>query len=180
MTKQIIIVACVVVALFICFLSCSGHCYKKAIESVLKQDRQIPERAPKVNESSNIDDWLRHIEFIVKEMSAIDLSACPDDFAQAYYNHCKAWSDCYTVAQDLKSYIDNNTGWKGILKGFTNGFFFRGKKMLDELNEEEKRITQAGKNSETAVHDTYDKVLEIATKYGVKTAKYRSSAKLKE
>ena len=180
MTKQIIIVACVVVALFICFWSCSGHGYKKAIESVLEQDRQIPELAPKVNESSNIDDYLRYIGYIVKEMSAIDLYGCPDDFAQAYHNHCKAWSDLYNCTNELKIFINDNSGWNGFIKGFSNGFFFRGKKMIDEFNEEQKRIMQAGKDSDTAIYDTYDKVLVIATKYGVKTAKYRSSAKLKK
>ena len=164
-----IISVCAVIILLICFKSCSNSGKKKAIESVLEQDHQISNRAPITSESSDINAWLKKYEFIVTEMRAIDLSACPDDFAQAFSYHCQAWVDNYRVIQDIKSYQGKDTFWNGFLNGL-NG---RSEAYINELNADQARIQQKGEEANKAIYDTYDKVLEIASKYGVKTAKYR-------
>ena len=167
---QIIIAVCIAIAFIgFCVKSCSSASTKKVIEYVLEEDHQIATRAPSASGSDSIDDWIRRYEYIATEMRKIDLSACPDDFAQAYSNHWKAWGDSYLVLKDIKAYQGKDTFWQGFL----NGLLGRGGDYVNELNAEQARITRKVEEADKAVHDTYDKVLEIASKHGVRTSKYR-------
>ncbi|MBO4344708.1 MAG: hypothetical protein J5833_03060, partial [Victivallales bacterium] len=122
----------------------------------------ISERAPKASLISaegniretldlDIDAWLIRCEFIVNEMQAIDLSGCPDDFAQAYRNHCGSWFIAWKVFNNMK---DDNIIYYSI---------------IHKYNARIRKIRETDK----AIHDTYNKLLELASQYRVQISRYQ-------
>ncbi len=147
---------------------------KGAIASVLERDRSIAARAPRCNNPNDVDERIEHTKYIVAQMLLIDLSRCPDDFAQAYDNHRNAWKQMLNVYYEGKQY-QLRLG-VGCLLVLFNGTAGRNSDFLWGLDNEQLQIAQKWKAADNAIAETFDKVLETATKHGVKTAKYRNPA----
>lgn len=171
-TYQVVIAVLVaIVFLGFCIQGCSGSNPKKAIERVLEEDRRISDRAPALpSQPKSIDDLdayfdaiIKNVKFNVTEMGKIDLSACPDDFARAYRQHYKAWVDVSDYTERVPADLASALGFWDLLFGGR-----RLKKKNAELEQEGKKLNEK-------VEETYDQVLEIASKYGVRTSKYRNS-----
>lgn len=147
---------------------------RAAIASVLEQDRNIAARAPRCDNANDIDARIEYPKYIVAQIFLIDLSQCPDDFAQAYDNHRHAWKQMLDVYYEGKQY-QLRLG-VGCLLVLFNGTAGRNGDFLWGLDSEQMQIAQKWKAANNAIAETFDKVLETATKHGVKTAKYRNLA----
>ncbi len=150
---------------------------KGAIASVLEKDKSIAARAPRCDNPNDVDARIESLKFIVAQMFLIDLGQCPDDFAQAYDNHRHAWKQMLNVYYEGKQY-QLRLG-VGCLLVLFNGTAGRNGDFLWGLDSEQMQITQKWKAADNAIVETFDKVLETATKHGVKTAKYRNFASQK-
>ncbi len=144
------------------------------IAAVLEQDRQIAVEAPKCNDLNDVDSATKRTYFIVGQMYRMDLSNCPDDFAQAYDNHRKAWQELLEVFYDTKRY-QLRLG-AGCLLVLFNGTSGRNSDFLWELDGEQKQLVKRYQDANRGIAETFDKVLGTATKHGVKTAQYRNPA----
>ena len=78
---------------------------------------------------------------------AIDISQCPEDFRLAFVRY-------YQAVQNLKTYADSCTGWRGLLKGILNPATIIG--VADNNDDTMKPLQEAGNDLEL-----------VCTKYGV-------------
>ena len=166
------IAICTVIGLCLSVISCSNEHHRQAIESVLEQDKKVFSRKSSIDKSTDIDEILDFCNAVISDLRGIDLSACPDDFATAYSKHRQAWCDRLDVYKDIKSYMKRYNSTNATLEGLA--IIFLGKKSTydEDARKEQVRIVDEEKKTGMAVDDTYYKVLEIASKYGVRTSKY--------
>ena len=140
-----------------------------AIESVLVRNHKILADAPEFNNNSDIAEVIKHHEYITTKLNKIDLSLCPDDFARAFRKYCFAWSDRYQVFLDFK----RMSGPEAALTGFLMGLAGQGAEYVGHTVSESQSLFKKAEAADKALRDTYQEVLDIASKHGVNTSKYR-------
>ena len=150
------------------FFATSNARYKQPIESVLQQDKLIPQ-------SVKSDSAVVTVSATVQRMRGIDLSECPEDFRVAYQKHTEAWAKAVPVLRQaeelngfgnfLKSFII------GLIGGYTGQFHLVAGNILenayasDELKQEAQKV-------DAEIKSTYSHVLQLAQKYKVDIRPY--------
>lgn len=151
----------------ILLLGC-GSGPKASIERVLREDKEIGmqivgQQGKVTNEV--LDRVADNIQQAAHKMKRIDLSGCPPDFAEAYFAHAKAW---YEFGEVTRDHPNIPTTLEGLVGGFINGLMgdptggaFR---VQAEIGGWQERARLAYKE----VNATYNKVEEIAVRYGAR------------
>jgi hypothetical protein len=93
------------------------------------------------------DGVSKAFQLYADRLRAVDINTCPQDFRVAFVRY-------YQEVDRLKAYYDSTTGWRGILKGFSNpGSIFR---VPDNTDQAMKPFIEAGRN-----------LVQVCTKYGL-------------
>ena len=120
--------------------------YKQAIQKVLDCDAMTG----KVD-NSDLDAYYRSTENKVQNMQKIDLSQCPPEFQTAFIDHISAWQQKLRVTRESFIFCI-----PGLIVDPIPGAL-------------EYAVNEAFNNIIT----TWNKVLQIAIKYGVNVSKYK-------
>jgi hypothetical protein len=131
--------------------------YRSNIERVLQADETLHSRI--TSEARFLDvawDQSGITSRYVQGLHTIDLSACPDEFKQAFQLHIQAWAGYEKVAR-------SNGGFRGSFKGFFTG----GAAAIAALSD--------AADAQTNINCTWREVLRIAEKYDAKLKRRNSS-----
>jgi hypothetical protein len=136
--------------------------YSNAIEQVLVEDSKT---------SANV----RSVAEVVARMRSINLSGCPGDFSAAYMAHVHAWELLASVEQEALSYNANFNSGEAFVEAFIRGAlgdpFGKMNESIGALND----LKQSYQRALAQIKFTYDKIEEIATKYGASVPQRRSA-----
>jgi hypothetical protein len=141
-----------------------------AIKYVLQKDHELGNAMKEAqNQIAGISDgscdlYSKTIRDYVSQAKQIDVSACPRDFAEAYYRHLGAWED-EALAMDAHphfpdSYAEAIVG--GMLRGLNGDLTGGSVQMEDEINAWKSQV----KSSQIPVNETWNNVEAIAVRYG--------------
>ena len=175
----------VVVCLFFFLFGCSNSSTKQAIESVLEQDKVICQGAgsslksmdyKETNDLKEIKKRLNELQMSLNILchgqENINLNGCPEDFTRAYKEHCTAWRNYYNLIGECIQFIEKKGGfWNQLRDTFIDG----PEKNMSDTTSEATRLEFQEKEKLRTIQNTYNTALEIASKYGVDTTKYKDN-----
>lgn len=132
---------------------CGNARSKAAIENVMKLDSQASFGASSVAP-------------IVDKMRSIDLTACPNDFREAYVRHIHAWELALEVENEIKQFTADNNSASKMIEAFVRGFFFD-LSVVTEGYTVQKAIEEKYRTATAQVQLTYREVEQVAVRHGV-------------
>jgi len=103
---------------------------------------------------------------LFEHMQAIDLSDCPDDFAEAYRAHIAAWGAMAQLEKDARAWGEAY----GISDELTSTFLRASVydfESVGEASPERYRLAEANQQIVDDIISTYEQVEKIARSYGV-------------
>ena len=143
--------------------------YATAIREVIKQDGELSNamnaaiNATKVATANDFDKIAAQIENYVGQAKQIDTSACPREFAEAYYRHLAAWGD---EARSLKDHPEIPTDEEALTEGFFRGLAGDLTGVRLQRKEEMKAWLANLKAKDAESHRTWEEVEAVAVRYG--------------
>ena len=148
----------------LCFLvvvsGCSSSSRKNriAIQNVLDQDAKVTINATNVAQ-------------VVSRMRAIDFSACPGDFREAYVAHIQVWEMLAQVEAQAKQYDANFNSSDAMFEAFIRGAMGDPYGKANESIIASNHIQQNYQQAIFQINSTYNRVEQIAVKYGASAQK---------
>jgi len=156
LATAIIILAIVVIVVVILFQSSRGPRNEQAAAAI--------EKAIAADASAYAD--VTSVAEVVEHMKAINLSDCPDDFADAYRAHIAAWESMAQLESDALAWGEAY----GISNELTATFLRNDVYDFDSVGEassERDRLADMNQQIVDEVISTYEQVEKIARSYGV-------------
>ena len=105
---------------------------------------------------------------VVNGLRLIDISNCPADFQQAYYEYINAWQMMANVEQQAEQYdVDFNSGGaliESMIRGYNGDPFGK----LGEAIQADTQLQKNYKQAQYQVGVTADNITTVARKHGVK------------
>ena len=143
-----------------------------SIKRVLATDKSLGDaltekrKQNSFQKNSDIDQWGQDILEYVSQAKQTDISACPKDFAEAYYRHLGAWE---TEAMQVQAHphIPDSYGEAvlgGMLRGLNGDVTGGSVEAMDDLKSWESKV----KDCELQVSDTWNNVWALAVRYGAR------------
>jgi hypothetical protein len=102
---------------------------------------------------------------VVGKLRAIDLTACPNDFREAYLAHIHAWELMLQVENELVQFNANFNSGTAYLEAFVRGFLLDFG-MAGEAIAAENDLRAKQQQAAAEIGSTFRKVEQLAVKYG--------------
>ena len=141
----------------------------KTIRAVMTRDRDLSDamsaliNQTKINSEDDFDKIAALMRAYVEQAKKIDTSACPRDFAEAYYRHISAWSDEATA---VHAHPHIPTGDESFVEGFYRGLAGDPTGGAGELRDELKAWAREVTARDAEVHKSWEEVEALAVRYG--------------
>jgi len=128
--------------------------YKTAIETVLKANAGLS--------STSGQSQTAHAQ----AMRAIDLTACPTDFAAAYTTHIQAWERAGNIQKSLGELKSDANVTRTVAESILGDITGSKQKPIGQAVALNKRLTVQHAEANTQITETFNEVERIAVTYG--------------
>lgn len=146
----ILIVAVLLIVLIAVFFPQSE---KGCMERVLRKDSVTSENA------SSVAD-------VVRNMRAINLDGCPQNFRSAYVRHINAWEDLSELETRVQAHQEYGSSWNMAVDAFVQGFMGNPLGVANEHSQREQMLAAQYAEIQQEMKMTYREVESIAVAAG--------------